>query len=115
MDHLEIAGTVEPAPPTLAEHLDVRVRLEDTTSLDAPSVVIAETSCRLEPGPSARARFRLFVSDDVLDPRRAYTLSARGYSPGRTDRPRFGTVESYPVRIGADHPERLELRRLDQG
>jgi uncharacterized lipoprotein YbaY len=111
----EIMGTVELPSCSLKEPIEVQVRLEDTTMLDAPSVIIAETSCRLGPGSPATARFALFVADEALDARRDYTLSARGDLPGRAGPRRFGTVQSYPWHSRSNRANRLELRRLDQG
>lgn len=110
----EILGTVEFASHPPAEPLEVRVRLEDTTMLDAPSIVIAETSCRLAPGAPA-ARFTLTVADEALDARRDYTLSARGELPGAAGTRRFGTVRSHPWPMRSDGGNRLELHRLDPG
>lgn len=110
----DIVGTVEFEAHPMPEALDVRVRLEDTTMLDAASIVIAETSCRLGPGAPA-AGFTLAVADDVVDARRDYTLSARGDLPGSTGPRRFGTVQSYPWHVRTERANRLKLRRLDQG
>lgn len=108
----EILGTVECAASDVTGTFDVQVRLEDTTMLDAPAVLVAQVACRLEPGRPAR--FTLRVPDEALDARRAYTLSARAGAPGRGARPRLGTVQSYPWLIGDNRPSRLELHRLDQ-
>lgn len=114
MSSPEILGTVEFSSHPLTESVDVRVRLEDTTMLDAPSIVIAETWCRIDPGSPARSNFSLSVPDEALDERRDYTLSAHSEGAGRAVRPRFGTVQSYRWSIGSGRPNRLELHKLDQ-
>ncbi|WP_275791447.1 YbaY family lipoprotein [Pararhizobium gei] len=102
MTIVDILGMVELAQGPVAEGLDVRVRFEDTTMMDGPSIVIAETMVRLAPGAAASARFRLAVPAGRLDTRRHYTLSARGRRAGSSDFRDFGTVQSYSWRAGVD-------------
>lgn len=113
MVELEIAGTIELAPPYGEETLSVHVRLEDTTMLDAPSQTIAEVHCDLHPRVGATAAFTLSVDDNVLDPRHDYVLSARAEQLGQIKRALFGTVQSYPWTANDNSPKRLRLQRLN--
>ncbi|MER8583168.1 YbaY family lipoprotein [Mesorhizobium sp. M1423] len=111
----EINGTIDFAegPPDCP--VDIRVRLEDTTMLDAPSIVMAETHCRLEPGSTQPVAFLLSVPAEAVETRRQYTLSARaGYLPAGADHASFGTVLSYPWRLGSKTPQRLRLHHFDR-
>lgn len=87
----------------------MRVRLEDTTMMDGPSEVLAETLVRLAPGAPRQVPFRL-TSPDHLDDHRQYTLSARGRRISSTDFRDCGTVEAYPWRAGVKGPYRLEMK-----
>lgn len=109
MRALDILGVIELARGPGDEGVDVRVRLEDTTMMDGPSIVIAETLLRLVPGAPMPAPFRLAVPVERIDPRRQYTLSARGRRVGSTHFRDFGTVESYPWRVGVNSSYRLTM------
>ncbi|MGO8023920.1 YbaY family lipoprotein [Rhizobium leguminosarum] len=113
MTPLEIAGTIDILAPQRNAPLLVRVRLEDTTMMDAPSLTVAETAYQLEPGADLPVPFSLSVSDDAIDRRHAYTLSARAGFVGEGEPARYGTVESYPWSLDDNKPSRLELRRLN--
>ncbi|KQW43168.1 hypothetical protein ASD02_35395 [Ensifer sp. Root1252] len=104
-----IAGSIMIAWPHLSEALQVRVRLDDTTMLDGPSVTIAETVCQFDPGQSAPTRFALTVPAKVIDPRHHYSLSARAELPGTA---LFGTVQSYPWSLENRRSYQLELLNL---
>jgi uncharacterized lipoprotein YbaY len=112
MTFVYIVGAIELAQGPIVEGLDVRVRLEDTTMKDGPSVVMAETYLRLKPGAEGLARFRLAVRIGGLDSRSDYTLSARGRRPGAKDFQDFGTVQSYPWRLGVDRRYNLVMAPL---
>lgn len=113
MVELEIAGTVELAPPYEEEALSVHVRLEDATMLDAPSQIIAEARCNLHPLGGGTAAFTLRVDDGVLDPRHDYVLSARAEQLGQIKRILYGTVQSYPWTASDNSPRRLRMQRLN--
>ncbi len=113
MVELEIAGTVELAPPYGEEALSVHVRFEDTTMLDAPSQTIAEARCNLHPCAGATAAFTLSVDDSLLDPRHDYVLSARAEQMGQIKRALYGTVQSYPWTANDNSPQCLQLKRLN--
>ncbi len=112
MVELEIAGTVELAPPYEEGTLSVHVRLEDATMLDAPSQTIAEVRCNLHSLAGGTAAFTLIVDDGVLDPRHDYILSARAEHFGPIKPALYGTVQSYPWTANDNRPQRLRLRRL---
>lgn len=107
----DIVGTVDLAGVPVEEAVDVRVRLEDTTMMDGPSIVIAETLLRLESGAQFPAPFRLAVPDGRLEPNRQYTLSARGRRKDSADFRDFGTVEAFPWRAGMV-PHRLAMKKF---
>ena len=104
-----IVGTIELAGDPVKETLVVRIRLEDTTMMDGPSEVIAETILRLEPGTPGPASFRLTVPDN-LDEHRQYALSARGRRQSSTDFRDCGTVEAFPWSTGVKAPYHLAMR-----
>jgi uncharacterized lipoprotein YbaY len=110
----EISGTFDLVPGPASERLDVHVRLEDTTMLDAPSIVIAEARYSLLPDSTLPADFSLSVPDSKLDARRQYTLSARGWYPRKPEVSAFGTTQSYPWSADANSVQRLELHRFDR-
>ena len=111
----DISGTIDFADGPPNRLVDICIRLEDTTMLDAPSVVMAETHCRLEPGSAQPVAFVLAVPDAAVERRRQYTLSARaGYLPAGADDPSFGTVLSYPWRLGSKTPQLLQLHSFDR-
>ena len=111
----DISGTIDFADGPPNRLVDIIIRLEDTTMLDGPSTVMAETHYRLEPGSTPPVAFVLTVPDAAVERRRQYTLSARaGYLPAGADDASFGTVLSYPWRLGSKTPQRLQLHSFDR-
>ncbi|MES0020232.1 YbaY family lipoprotein [Mesorhizobium sp. M0036] len=112
----DINGTIDFADGPPGYPVDICVRLEDTTILDAPSIVMAETRYRLGPGSMQPSAFVLSVPDERVEKRRQYTLSARaGCLPAGADDASFGTVLSYPWRPGSKARQRLRLHHFDRG
>ncbi|MBA1144092.1 YbaY family lipoprotein [Mesorhizobium neociceri] len=115
MSSPDINGSIDFVDGPPSRPVDISVRLEDTTMLDAPSIVMAETHYRLEPGSTQPVAFVLSVPDEAVEERRQYTLSARaGYLPAGADDASFGTVLSYPWRLGSKTPQRLRLHSFDR-
>ena len=108
----DIVGTIDLPGEPVEEVLDVRIRFEDTTMMDGPSVVIAETLMRLERGAQLPVHFRLAVPDDRLEPRRQYTLSARGRLGASSDFRDFGTVEAFPWSASTKALHRLSMKKF---
>ncbi|PBC08173.1 YbaY family lipoprotein [Mesorhizobium sp. WSM3859] len=109
-----IVGTIDLTGAPAREAVDVRVRLEDTTMMDGPSEVIAETLVRLEPDAPMPAPFRLLLPDERLDPRRQYTLTARGRRAPGTEFRDCGTVEAFPWKVGTKTRYRLAMKWFDR-
>ncbi|RDJ05062.1 YbaY family lipoprotein [Rhizobium grahamii] len=104
-----IHGSVLISAQAPIEAMEIRVRLEDTTMLDGPSLTIAETYCRVAPGQVAPIDFELVVPEERIDQRRRYSLSARAEIPGEA---LFATVQSYPWLAHEEKFHRLEMRDL---
>jgi uncharacterized lipoprotein YbaY len=106
----------EPSPPDLAR-ATVRVRLEDTSLLDAPAQVAAEqVISNLEGRLSEGEGIPFALYGSPPDPRASYSLSVHADvdGTGKIDPGDYINVQSYPV-LTYGHPDRVtvHVRRIE--